>query len=225
MRLFFAACLLALIACEKKISSEYDKELSAIAEPKEGLPYLVGKDLRPTWILTEQDKARVVENFDFKDQENQQVALKTLKSKVTVVSFFYSRCPGICPLTTKNLSTFQKKFLNENRVKMISFSITPEHDNPTVLKNYAKMNHIDRQRWHLLTGSREKIYHLARESFSADTFSPKENERLPLNEKDFLHSENVYLIDEQHRLRGVYAGMLTSSIEDLIKDAELLLKQ
>jgi protein SCO1/2 len=42
--------------------------------------------------------------------------------------------------------------------------------------------------------------------------------------EDFLHSENVYLIDGEQKLRGVYQGRMASSLEELARDAETLVK-
>lgn len=214
-----------LCACHKKnIADEYPAEVSAIATPGKGLPYLVGQDLRPVWDTSNTPQPRELLPFKLKDQAGRDFSLDSLKGKVAIVSFFFSKCPGICPMTTRNLRTVQSKFKGNDNVIMLSLSITPEHDTPKVLAKYAKDNEIDGRRWHLLTGSREEIYQLARASFSADTFSAKENSQKKLSAKDFLHSENIYLLDNKQKLRGIYAGIREESLADLARDAEELLQ-
>ncbi len=189
-----------------------------------GLPYLVGADLRPVWETRGAPPVRTLLDFKLKDQTGRTVTREDLAGKIAIVSFFYSQCPGICPMTTKNLRSVQEKFKDDDRVIMLSLSITPEHDSPKVLKAYGRANRIDAKRWRLLTGERARIYGLARESFSADTFSARENSKAPLKETDFLHSENVYLLDGEQKLRGIYAGIRVDSVDDLARDAEALLQ-
>jgi protein SCO1/2 len=215
--------LVLLSACSRKnIANEYPAEMSTIAVPGQGLPYIVGEDLRPEWNLENGPKPRELMNFKMRDQEGREVSREQLRGKVAIVSFFYSKCPGICPITTKNLRVVQEKLAGNGKVVMLSFSLTPENDSPKVLHEYAEANHVDKKHWHLLTGAREEIYQLARESFSADTISARENALKKLNKEDFLHSENVFLIDGEFKLRGVYAGMMPSSLESMVKDAEAL---
>ena len=222
------ACLVFLSACDNSpsISQEYPVEMSALAsEGGSGLPYLAGNDLRPVWNLAAENlQPRKLLSFSLRDQQGKAVELDYLKDKIGIVSFFFSKCPGVCPLTTKNLRKIQEKFKSDSRVVMLSLSITPESDTPGVLQNFAKKNAIEYQKWRLLTGGRKEIYDLARNSFSADTFSARENSRGKLSDKDFLHSENIYLIDNEQRLRGVYAGARLDSIDDLARDAQTLLK-
>lgn len=220
---------LALIGCENQspISAEYETEMTALDQKGgAGLPYYVGTDLNPVWNRSpaQIERTRKLSPFELKDQTGKAVRLTDLDGKIAIVSFFYSHCPGICPQTTRNLKEIQKKFKNEKQVVMVSFSLTPEKDTPKVLDTYAKKNEIDFKKWHLLTGSRKEIYHLARESFNEDTFSRMENAQKPLSKEDFLHSENVYLLDQNQQVRGVYAGMKMGSILELARDTETLLK-
>jgi len=219
-----AAALLAAACTKQPISSEYGAEMSALAAPGKGLPYLAGKDLRPVWDPAASPEPRAMSQFNLRDQEGREVNLESLKGKIAIVSFFFSRCPGICPMTVKNLRKVQDSFKHNDKVVMLSLSVTPEHDTPKVLRSYARINKIDAKKWHLLTGDKKQIYALARDSFSADTFSAKENNLKKLNPEDFLHSENVYLLDHQQKLRGIYVGLMETSLKELTRDAEALLQ-
>lgn len=216
------------LSCEKKptpISAQYPAEVSALdTKGGPGLPYFAGKDLRPVWNLEDAPKPRSLLDFELTDQMGRKVRADDLKGKVSIVSFFFRQCPGVCPLIMRNLHPFQSKFLKDDRVVMISMSVTPESDTVKNLQAYAKKNKIQSAKWHLLTGNRKKIYSLARESFGADTFSKSENATRELTEADFLHSENVYLLDGDLKLRGVYMGRIESSINELIRDTETLIQ-
>jgi len=45
------------------------------------------------------------------------------------------------------------------------FSVDPEHDTPTVLRDYAQRFGADPARWLFLTGDKAAIYHLAQQGF------------------------------------------------------------
>src|SRR2546429_4462266 len=40
-------------------------------------------------------------------------------------------------------------------VKLVSFTVDPEHDTPSALAEYAARYHAQPERWHFLTGPRE----------------------------------------------------------------------
>lgn len=222
---------LLLGACERApaprgdIAREYPAEVTALdTQGGPGLPYLVGKDLRPVWNTQGAPAVRQLAKFRMTDQLGQEVDSEKLRGKIAVVSFFFTQCQGICPMTTRNLKTLQEKFRGDDRFVILSFSITPTIDDTKTLRKFARTNQIDARRWRLMTGERDAIYALARDSFGADTFSPAENAEMKLKPEDFLHSENVYLLDGEQKLRGVYTGRMVASVQDLARDAQTLLR-
>ena len=58
---------------------------------------------------------------------------------------------------------------------------------------------------------------LARQSFQADTEASDK-----MSEKDFVHSESLYLLDRSLRLRGIYNGIRTIAIQKLMEDISIL---
>jgi len=216
---------LGLIGCTRAdIAKEYPAEVTALAtQGGTGLPFLVGKDLRPVWDTRQSPEIRTLLPFHLTDQKGKAITRESLGDRITIVSFFFTQCPGICPTMVKNLKPLQKKFKDDKRFLILSLSVTPEHDTPKTLAAYGDKMGVRYDNWRLLTGGREQIYQLARESFGADTFSIKENLIIPLKPQDFLHSEGIYLLDREKRLRGIYEGLVPGSIEELARDAESLL--
>jgi protein SCO1/2 len=225
--LWFLILLFTALGCTRhRIADEYARELTAFdIRGGAGLPYFVGRDLRPVWNLDSQTPApRRLLDFSLTDQKLKKLDAAELNGKISVVSFFYSECGGLCPLAMKNLQRLENKIKNDSRFILLSISVDPEHDTPQKLRQYAEKLHIDEKRWKLLTGKRDEIYTLARESFSADTYSAKENSIKKLTSDDFLHSENIYLLDTQRNLRGIYQSQQLSSLDDLAHDMETLAK-
>ncbi|MEO1096967.1 MAG: SCO family protein [Bacteroidota bacterium] len=93
----------------------------------------------------------------------------------------------------------------------------PWVDSVSVLKEYAVNKGIDSDRWHFVTGDKDEIYDLARNSY----FAEKEI-GMVRNSNDFLHTENFILVDQKGRIRGVYNGTLELEMKRLIRDIKAL---
>ena len=56
-----------------------------------------------------------------------------------VLSFIYTTCTTVCPLTSQTLSELQRKLgASRDSVHLVSISIDPEQDTPARLREYAK---------------------------------------------------------------------------------------
>ena len=174
------------------------------------LPVYRSADLSPEWVDLDDptEPSHRVGAFALTDQAGRPVTEADLDGRVTVVSFFFARCTSICPSLRSGLAEVQAAFADDDRVQILSLTVQPEHDTAAVLAAYAGANGVDADRWRLLTGARDTIYDLARMSFFADV--------------GFLHTETVYLLDGERRIRGVYTGTLPLEVEYLITDARAL---
>lgn len=98
------------------------------------------------------------------------------------------------------MAWLQEKIKNNPKVKLVSFSVTPDIDSVSVLKKYALAKGVIDSKWNLLTGDKKAIYYLARKSFLVvKTGKPEEM-------YDMVHTENFVLIDSKNRIRGFYDG-------------------
>ncbi|KVX02341.1 SCO family protein [Shewanella frigidimarina] len=185
------------------------------------LPYYGSAEFTPHWFKSDSPELadfHQVPEFSFTDQQGESVTLDTVKDKIYVASFFFTSCPGICPRMRSQLSKVQNEFLNDDDVIIISHSIQPGNDTVEVLQQYAQKNGIEAQKWHLVTGEREQIYALARNAYFA-------NEDLGefVSNEDFLHTENLVLVDKNRHIRGIYNGLNNTSVTNLITDMKLLM--
>ena len=121
-------------------------------------------------------------------------------------------------LTEEARKEHQNYIKDKNKVKLLSFSVTPEIDSVPVLKEYSIKKGVDDKYWNLLTGDKSKIYSLARKSFLV----VKENGES--NSHDMIHTENFVLVDREKRIRGFYDGTDDKDMQVLKKDIEILLE-
>ena len=185
------------------------------------LPYYSDPGFTPHWKNTETNPAYFqhhIAPFRLVNQLGDTITEKNLTGKIYVAGFFFTACPGICRNLTLQLKRVQEQFLQENRIVLMSYSVTPETDQPDKLLKYANTYGINSKRWWLLTGNRDSIYQLARRDYFAD-----EDMGMQKTSKDFLHTENLLLIDQNRAIRGIYKGTSAAEVDLLMKDIQKLL--
>ena len=204
------------LSCKNSVKKE---EVSRV----DALPYFNEASFTPKWINPKSDKLNSfhkIPDFNLINQNGEKVTLKTFENKIYIADFFFTTCPGICPMMTANMSKLQEEFKNDKDILLLSYSVTPVKDSVSKLKEYALENQIDDAKWNLVTGDRKQIYDLGRQFYFVE-----ENLGEPLGIDDFLHTENFVLIDKQKHIRGIYNGLNRASIAQLIIDIKFLQKE
>jgi len=186
------------------------------------LPYFISPDFTPQWVdnYPNQDTLHKIGDFSFINQNNEIINNNFIKDKIVVSNFFFTTCPSICPIMTSNLKRIQEKYEDKDEVRMISHSVTPWIDSVKILKNYEKLYNINPKIWQLVTGNKLEIYDLARKSYFAE-----EELGFRKENKEFLHTELVFLVDHKGHLRGVYNGTIILEIKRLLEDINLLINE
>ncbi len=183
-------------------------------------------------------KKKTAPEFKFVNQHGDTISNEDYKGKVYVVEFFFTTCPSICPIMSKNLVEIQKEFKNEDDFGIASFSIDPTHDTPEVLSEYAEEYGITHPNWNLMTGDKEKIYDLANNKFG---LYAGENDQIPggfahqglfvlvdkegyiRSRKDEFGNPIIYYRGSVPRNKSVVEGEETPQIDILIRDIKTLL--
>ncbi len=189
-------------------------------EKNNGLPFYNTPDFSAVW-LTPQDQGyksiHTIAPFNLTNQLGITISNKNTAGKIYVVNFFFTSCRNFCPPIMDNLAKVAQAFDKDSRVLILSHSVTPRRDSVPVLLKYSQTHHINNNKWWLLTGNQPDIYKLARQSYFADDAAG-----FTKGSNDFLHTENVVLIDTKGRIRGVYNGSLQLEMENLISHIKLL---
>jgi protein SCO1 len=163
-------------------------------------------------------------DFRFTNQLGRPVGWQDLEDKVVVASFFFTRCPTICPRMTTNMKRLQDGISNAQRVgdntpqwlHLLSFSVDPERDSVRELKKWADRFGIDPSRWWLLTGPKKEIYDLSIEHMKVLAQDGKGVDT------SFFHTDYFVLIDRDRHIRGYYHGLDTTDVARLSRDIVLL---
>src|SRR5690606_28412901 len=65
--------------------------------------------------------------FEFINQDGDTITNEDYLGKVYIVEFFFTTCPSICPVMSRNLVTLQEEFKSSSDFGIASFTIDPEH--------------------------------------------------------------------------------------------------
>ena len=158
-----------------------------------------------------------IPNFTFTDHLGRKIGKDNMMGKITVVDFFFTSCPSICPVMSSEMERVQDVFRNIDNVQIYSISIDPEYDSKEVLLDYANEHSAKKDKWFFLNGPMEETYDLARCGFILPTIS---GGAVP---EDFVHSDKFVLVDELGRIRGYYGGTKREGVDQLILETKILL--
>jgi len=189
-------------------------------QQKSSLPYYHTANFTPYWegeSKFSKDTLHTIASFEFTNQDGNVVTGSDYKNKIYVADFFFTICPGICPKLTSNLKKVAEAFKENSDVMFLSYSVTPDIDSVAQLKKYAQEHDLPSS-WNLVTGDKEEIYTLARQSYFAEREIGFQN-----STQEFLHTEHFILVDQDGHIRGIYNGTLELEAGRLIEDIQLLL--
>ena len=162
-----------------------------------------------------------ISNFELTDQLNQKISKKLLYNKIVVANFFFVSCPSICPKMTQNLLTIHRQYIEDSSLLILSHTVWPEVDQVPLLFSYAEKYDVNHNTWRFLTGKKEELYRLARQDYLAAPDINDPNFQHGSN-ADFIHTENIVLLDTKQRIRGYYNGTDSLEMDRLLEDIEIL---
>jgi protein SCO1/2 len=154
--------------------------------------------------------------FTFINQFGDTITESITKDKYYVANFFFATCQSICPRMNTQLGRVQESFKNDNEVIFLSHTVNPMNDTVEVLSEYALKYGAIKNKWHLLTGEKSKIYDIGKNSYLINAVEDDGSE------EGFIHSEFLLLIDKQKRIRGTYDGTDSIMVNKLIEDIKIL---
>jgi protein SCO1/2 len=164
-----------------------------------------------------------IREFSFTDQSGKLYGSKDLENKIYIAEYFFTTCGTICPVMNAEMQRVQAAFKGNNRFKILSFTVDPETDSVSQMRNYADAHGADPKQWHFLTGDKKDLYKLARRSFFV--LKPAEAQNQGDVGSDFIHTNYFVLVDTQKRIRGYYDGTNSKEVDKLIKDIQKLLEE
>jgi cytochrome oxidase Cu insertion factor (SCO1/SenC/PrrC family) len=146
-----------------------------------------------------------VGSFSLTERSGKTVTEKDLHGHVWVASFIFTRCTGPCPQVTSTVARLQAELKDLPGVRFVTFTVDPNRDDLTALREYAKSRNADPERWLFLTGQEEVIHKLMREQFKQPVERKTGPDVQPGDE--FGHSPRLVLVDKTGTIRAMCDGL------------------
>jgi len=154
-------------------------------------------------VLIQPDHPRELVDFSLTNSTGGVITRRDFDGKILVVDFLFTSCSLTCPAVNSQMAQIQRLTTNDPEVKLVSLTVDPRDDTPSVLKRYSAGFGADTNRWFFLTGNRSVLYNLIGNSFLSqdldDAFS-----YMPGN---FAHTERIAIVGPQGKLRGFFDGL------------------
>lgn len=150
---------------------------------------------------------RALPDFQLTESHGQAIALSDLRGKVWVANLFFSTCPDVCVALAQRLGELDRQLGPRDDVRLVSISITPKLDTPSVLRAYAEKLHAS-ENWLFLTGDGDEVLKLANQGFLLSAGTPQ----------SLTHSDRIVLIDGHGIVRGYFDSTKAESITQLLAE-------
>ncbi|MFM2305837.1 MAG: hypothetical protein RLZZ367_506 [Bacteroidota bacterium] len=161
-----------------------------------------------------------IPNVKLETQSGDSLELDSLRGNIYVADFFFASCPGICPKMSNSLERVQQAFIKDDNFKIVSFTVDPERDTVNVLRRYASDHDAIPGKWYFLRNSKDVIFKTAKEGFYVTAKDDEDG-----GPEAFVHSEKLVLIDQQGNIRNYYSGVDSITVNKLMSDIVLLLRE
>lgn len=185
--------------------------------------FIVAREWKQKFFSARGDRLPVyneIGDFRLTERSGAAVGTRDLLGKVWIADFIFTRCAGPCPLMSGSMKNLETALAGQG-VKLVSFTVDPDHDTPERLTVYANRFGSGAESWLFLTGDKKTIHDLSRQHFLLGITEVPEEERQ--NAEDaIMHSTRFVLVDPQGRIRGYYESTDPSALEKLVRDAKSL---
>lgn len=167
--------------------------------------------------------AEQIAPFDLIDQNGQPFSRADLDSKLAVVNFIFTTCPGTCPRQSQAMKRLQdrvRKTDSHSGFRLVSITVDPETDTPEVLNAYSRKYDADPGMWSFLTGDKEAIWTFSKESLGMKVAPNPDDPLIPI-----AHESMFALVDRTGRIRGYFDALEDSGFEQLWKAIDIVLPE
>lgn len=169
----------------------------------------------------ETNMSEKVSDFTFTTQNEEQIGLDDLKGEWWIADFIFTNCTTVCLPMSFNMSNLQTSLKDEGiDVHLISFSVDPDYDTPSILMEYGEEHDADFDTWSFLTGyDFQTIKELSIKSFRAPLKEPG------IGSDQVMHDTRFFLVSPEGKVVKGYDGVESDSMDEILEDLKILLDE
>ena len=202
-----------------------------------GLAACSGPDVFQGTELTSRSPAAP---FELRNQFDQVVRLSDYEDRVVLVTFLYTSCPDVCPITTSQIRDARELLADDAAdVAFVAISVDPERDSIHEARAYSDRWEMT-DSWDFLVGSRQELSRIWEDYYVDPALDASARDELNRHaqvdrrtgvdglRQDIadgylvIHSAPLFLIDQEGISRVVFTQPFET--EALVHDIRLLLE-
>jgi len=135
--------------------------------------------------------------FRLTDQTGQVISLAELRGHPVVVTFLFTHCPDVCPLTAEKLAAGASALgARADQVKWVAISVDPAGDTPASTTAFTSAHHLT-GRLHFLLGTADQLAPIWQGYFIA----VQAELNAQTGQQTVMHGIGVFVLDGQGRER------------------------
>jgi protein SCO1/2 len=138
-----------------------------------------------------------------------------LAGKFLVVNFVFTSCSLSCRAVNDRMEEIQRLVADATDVQLVSLTVDPRSDSPSVLARFADGYHANTNRWLFLTGDKAELYRLLETSFI-----PKSAELEGLIPGGFGSTDRIMLVDTQGNVWASLDGLKRNAASAVVAALE-----
>ena len=163
------------------------------------------------------DHSRRLVAFTLTDRTGRTVTQADLAGQNLVVNFVFTSCSLSCRAVNNRMEEIQRLLSDASDVRLVSLTVDPRTDTPSVLAKFADSFHADTNRWLFLTGDKAELYHLLETSFIAK--SPELEDLIP---GGFASTDRIMVVDRNGVVHGSFDGLKPGVASAVVSEIEKL---
>ena len=172
----------------------------------------------PKKVQTENGKTdtiyHTVGNFSFSDQQQNIITQNFASGKIYATQFLTTR-DSACSKMLRGMQDAVYEYKDDTTLVFITYFIDPVTDNKSTIDSLVNFYRVKAFKWKFLSGNTNSIDNMARSSY---------NVPVVYNAKDSMWqvSQQVFLVDKEKHLRGIYDGTDLFEIKRLKEEIKVL---
>lgn len=157
-------------------------------------------------------------DFRLVDQNGKPVSLSQFKGEPVILTFLYTHCPDICPLTAAKLHQVEMNLgPAAQHIAIVAISSDPKGDTVASVLNFSKAHGLlGYSNWHYLMGTQAQL---------TPVWSTYSVYAVPETTNNAVvdHTTGIFVIDKQGHERVYFGDDVTAT--QLTTDMQILLKE
>jgi protein SCO1 len=153
----------------------------------------------------------LVPDFKLLNQHSDIISWKSFENKIVVLNLFHAGARS--QQVSKYIKQLSDGYEQKPLVKFLSLSVDPADTDQ--IKDFAANFRAKEGKWDFLAGDTAQTYPLIRQGLLLDVIANESN-----GKSSFIFSNKIVLIDNLHRIRGIYdadSAEANARLEDEIK--------